>query len=307
MCIRVSRTNTINFCLEAFTLNFSSLTLIKNSYFSFAHEIGHNLGADHNRNNDTMDALGHAYGFRDPSNRFRTIMSYNCVGKHCPRVQRFSTNDPNLHYNTSRIGDDLHDNVQQINLVSSNVSKYRNSTRNDADEKSANSTSTNVEGPPAYPQEEIICEGNNVKLTIDIETNGLDHQIEWKLINRKGITSHASSDYDNSQHVNTCIWSGNCFTFTITNTNGVGSYNYAVSADGKLKANGNTSDRIQSRVFSIDRKRKFKVGLTNDLKPQKKGCSWVRKNHERKEKLCRSNANAKSKCPETCGVMLCSL
>ncbi|OUS29013.1 hypothetical protein A9Q99_10400 [Gammaproteobacteria bacterium 45_16_T64] len=62
--------------------------------FSFAHEIGHLVGARHDIQNDSSSypyAYGH--GFQSPSLAFRTIMSYNCGNGDCPRVGFWSSPD----------------------------------------------------------------------------------------------------------------------------------------------------------------------------------------------------------------------
>merc|ERR1719491_1072848 len=68
-------------------------------YYSFGHEIAHNLGCEHDRG--TSGACSNTtsnYGYRDPQARFRSILGYNCrsgqcdenAGGSCPRVQMFS-------------------------------------------------------------------------------------------------------------------------------------------------------------------------------------------------------------------------
>ena len=100
-------------------------------YYTFGHELGHNLGCLHDRgtqnqcNND-----GFAYGYRDPQARFRTILAYNCAsgqcdgnpGTNCPKIQRFSS--PDADYNGNSVGSDLVDNARQINNVRVEVSGY---------------------------------------------------------------------------------------------------------------------------------------------------------------------------------------
>jgi hypothetical protein len=60
-------------------------------YYSFAHEIGHNQGAHHDHANATGGTAiyPYAYGYMDPNNAFRDIMSYNCPGG-CTRIGHFS-------------------------------------------------------------------------------------------------------------------------------------------------------------------------------------------------------------------------
>jgi hypothetical protein len=61
-------------------------------YYSFVHEIGHNQGAHHDAANASGAIYPYAYGYRDPYNRFRTIMAYDCPGG-CPRAPGFSNGD----------------------------------------------------------------------------------------------------------------------------------------------------------------------------------------------------------------------
>ena len=65
-------------------------------YYSFAHEIGHNMGSQHNRSNSSQPgAFSYSYGFQDPANRFRTIMAYNCPTT-CLRINHWS--NPNVQF-----------------------------------------------------------------------------------------------------------------------------------------------------------------------------------------------------------------
>ncbi|HEY9643706.1 MAG TPA: M12 family metallo-peptidase [Coleofasciculaceae cyanobacterium] len=61
--------------------------------FSFAHELGHNLGATHDRTNagDSSGSYPYSYGYQDPEGAFRTIMAYKdgCPGD-CPRLNVWS-------------------------------------------------------------------------------------------------------------------------------------------------------------------------------------------------------------------------
>ncbi|MEM7588358.1 MAG: M12 family metallo-peptidase, partial [Acidobacteriota bacterium] len=59
--------------------------------YSFAHEVGHNLGAMHDRANSSFPgAFSYSYGYQAPSREFRTVMAYDCSGSHCPRILNFS-------------------------------------------------------------------------------------------------------------------------------------------------------------------------------------------------------------------------
>jgi hypothetical protein len=71
-------------------------------YYSFGHEIGHNMGLNHARSDPTgPGAYSYSYGYKNPSNLFRTVMAYNCPVS-CPRVLYFS--NPNVTYGGNPTG-----------------------------------------------------------------------------------------------------------------------------------------------------------------------------------------------------------
>jgi hypothetical protein len=83
--------------------------------YTFAHELGHNMGLRHDNYMDSAAttvtpeaggaavSVGYAHGYIDLTNRFRTVMSYNdqCVasGFNCSRIPHFS--NPSISYNNS--------------------------------------------------------------------------------------------------------------------------------------------------------------------------------------------------------------
>ena len=70
--------------------------------FSFAHELGHNFGLEHDRANSTSaPSRSYAFGYQDTSELFRDIMAYNCPGG-CPRIQYFS--NPDITYSGRPLG-----------------------------------------------------------------------------------------------------------------------------------------------------------------------------------------------------------
>lgn len=74
-------------------------------YFSFAHEIGHLIGCQHNQNDPTHNGLSadypFAHGYKSPNNDWRTIMAYNCPGG-CNRIQFWS--NPSVNFNSLPMG-----------------------------------------------------------------------------------------------------------------------------------------------------------------------------------------------------------
>ncbi|HYF61950.1 MAG TPA: M12 family metallo-peptidase, partial [Herpetosiphonaceae bacterium] len=66
---------------------------------SFAHELGHNMGITHDKENagDGVPSFAYSYGHQVPG-QFRTVMAYvNGCASPCPRVRHFS--NPNVTYN----------------------------------------------------------------------------------------------------------------------------------------------------------------------------------------------------------------
>jgi hypothetical protein len=61
-------------------------------YYSFAHEMGHNMGSAHDHANASVPGVyDYSYGYQDPDGAFRSIMAYanGCPGE-CPRVNYWS-------------------------------------------------------------------------------------------------------------------------------------------------------------------------------------------------------------------------
>jgi hypothetical protein len=67
-------------------------------YYSFGHELGHNMGSTHDRGNASSGAYNYSFGFRTSNNRYRTVMAYSPG----TRVKRFS--NPNVTYSGYAMG-----------------------------------------------------------------------------------------------------------------------------------------------------------------------------------------------------------
>jgi len=100
-------------------------------YFSFGHELVHNLGCNHDRGTES-DCTNPKpnYGYRDPNGKFRDMMAYNCksgqcdnvASRSCTRVQRFSNTVSN--YEGTPIGNAQCDCASHINSNVASVIKY---------------------------------------------------------------------------------------------------------------------------------------------------------------------------------------
>jgi hypothetical protein len=98
---------------------------------TFAHELGHNMGCLHDRANSGPGggAYYYSYGYQQPNEIFRTVMSYNCPSG-CPRVSRFS--NPDVAYAGHPTGvpisepDSAH-NALTINQTAFTIANFRSS------------------------------------------------------------------------------------------------------------------------------------------------------------------------------------
>lgn len=99
-------------------------------YYSFGHELGHNMGARHDVYVDSPSTpYSYAHGYTNPGapSPWRTIMAYNdacaAVGKNCARIQYFS--NPTLTYGGAAMGNATADNRQTFNNTASTVANFR--------------------------------------------------------------------------------------------------------------------------------------------------------------------------------------
>jgi hypothetical protein len=95
-------------------------------YYSFAHELGHLMGARHNEQVDPDTkpfAYGHGFMHMTPLPAWRTIMAYECAGG-CQRLQYWS--DPRINYTTQPMGTvSTNDNARVLNETAATVSAFR--------------------------------------------------------------------------------------------------------------------------------------------------------------------------------------
>ncbi|MCS7026007.1 MAG: S-layer homology domain-containing protein [Bryobacteraceae bacterium] len=99
--------------------------------YTMAHEIGHNMGANHDRDNaDGPGAYPYSYGYqhRVPGSAFRTIMAYQCSTMNCPKIPYWS--NPAVSYNGAPTGipsnqPNSANNAQTLNNTRSVVAAFR--------------------------------------------------------------------------------------------------------------------------------------------------------------------------------------
>lgn len=98
--------------------------------YSFAHEIGHNMGVHHDRYVASGSTpYPHGYGFVNKTARVRSIMAYNndCAdsGFNCTRVNHWSASD--RLYSGSVIGNSSNRNNDALNASANAIANYRTS------------------------------------------------------------------------------------------------------------------------------------------------------------------------------------
>jgi len=158
-------------------------------YFSFGHEIGHNMGLNHDKGtSNACSNQAYNYGYRDPDAQFRSILAYSCRSGQCDnnagngrctRVQRFS--NPNFGYNGSPIGTANIDNARQINDVRVQVAEYfphggtgtvtpskapvKAPTSSPVESPTSSPTSSPIESPTSAPFESPFASPTKVPTT----------------------------------------------------------------------------------------------------------------------------------------------
>lgn len=129
--------------------------------YSFAHEIGHNLGAGHAKvdDNGTGGWQPYSFAFKSPntSPRFRTVMAYDCPTS-CERVLQFSS--PDIRYENKVAGSATEDNARTVREGLPLVESFR--------------PSKVVTEPPSAPLDaRAMVNGYNVTITWRPPATGL--------------------------------------------------------------------------------------------------------------------------------------
>lgn len=93
---------------------------------TFAHELGHNMGSQHNPEDASIPpAYNHSYGYRDNVGpvTFRTVMSYACPTGSCPRINYWS--NTTLTYLGEPMGTSTQNNRLSLNNTAATVASFR--------------------------------------------------------------------------------------------------------------------------------------------------------------------------------------
>lgn len=98
--------------------------LCATGYYTFGHELGHNMGCAHDRANASVGAYPYSYGYRTASGANRTIMAYPPGQK----IQYFS--NPNVSFNGEALGiaepaPDAAENWKSLNNTGPIVAQFR--------------------------------------------------------------------------------------------------------------------------------------------------------------------------------------
>ena len=101
-------------------------------YYSFGHELGHNMGAQHDhyavtKYDQSSGAFWYAYGYVNTTKRWRTVMAYNdaCadLGFNCTRIPYWS--NPAVYYDGVPVGASNAANYQTLNNTAWTVANFR--------------------------------------------------------------------------------------------------------------------------------------------------------------------------------------
>ncbi len=105
--------------------------LCATGYYSFGHEMGHNMGSTHDRANaSTSGVFRYSYGYQDTLEAFRTIMAYDCLSG-CPRLNYWSNPEIYMYDRPMGVPDTeslAADNHMSLNNTANTVSNFRQSS-----------------------------------------------------------------------------------------------------------------------------------------------------------------------------------
>lgn len=86
---------------------------------SYTHEMGHNMGCAHDRQNASSGAYSYSFGARTPNNQYRSIMSYSPGS----RINKWS--GPNVTHGGMTLGSATEDNTRSLNNAKDVVALFK--------------------------------------------------------------------------------------------------------------------------------------------------------------------------------------
>ena len=192
--------------------------------FTFGHELGHNVGSHHDRDNASYSAAyPYSFGYQAVGS-FRTIMAYSNGCGYCPKFQGFS--NPDVMFNGQPTGIDHDtdpansaDNARSINNTAYTVANFRVSGEAPTD-------------PPAAPSDLTATAVSDTQIDLgwtDNANNESGFEVErspdgtsWQLIGTVG--TDATSYYANG------LESSALYYFRVRSYNGLGGSAYSNTA-----------------------------------------------------------------------------
>ena len=86
--------------------------------YTFAHELGHNMGCAHDPGNASIAAYPYSYGYRTPNQQYRTVMAY-APGARIPYFSNLTAT-----YSGMALGTPLQDNARSLNDTAATVAGW---------------------------------------------------------------------------------------------------------------------------------------------------------------------------------------
>jgi hypothetical protein len=211
------------------------------SQHSLAHEIGHNMGNKHDRDNATSaGAYPYSYGFRrcvTDGTGFRSVMAYSCPG--APRVAWFS--NPDVYYNGYATGiayetspSTSADNARSMNNTAATVAAFR------ASKSAVAPTSPTLPAAPSTLAATVASSSAiNLKWT-DNATNETGYLVQ-RSTDGTNFTQVATLAAGATSYASSGLAAATTYYFRVRAYNGAGNSAFSNTASTKTSSTATTS------------------------------------------------------------------